>query len=237
MIFLTASLNATSKLSPFEIVHRHVPRFVELSSQLPPPAAEGVRNFVEQARWNVVCAHDNIISQRLHIEYYANQRRRSLPSPYSVGQLVYLSTKNLNIPESQTRKLFPKFIGPFTIKEVKDNSLNVTLDLPPDLIRRRIHPTFHISLIRPHKNSDDNLFPNRSINWALELQDGANGQWVVREIIDHRHSRSKGFEFRVLWALGDRSWETLDNVNELEALDEYLLLRGCQTVQELPKND
>lgn len=44
---------------------------------------------------------------------YANQKRRELQ--YKVGEKVLLSTKNIRFRYKGTKKLLPKFIGPFTV--------------------------------------------------------------------------------------------------------------------------
>jgi hypothetical protein len=234
-IAINASINASSKFSPFELMYGFPPRFSELGDAKILASSEGVRNFVEQARWNLLEAHDNIISQRVRSEHHANLRRREPSQPYKVGQLVFLSTENLNIPETKSRKLAPRFIGPFKILRIWDDSPNVMLELPKYLRDRRIHPTFHIKLLRPYIKSDDSLFPNRDLDWASRFEETVEGEWHVDEILDHRFSRTRGWEFRVLWTLGDRTWEPLVNCNDLQALDEYLRLRGCLTVDELPR--
>lgn len=47
---------------------------------------------------------------------YANQSR-SL-APFKLGDLVYVSTKNLTIPKLRAQKLAPKYIGPVKINRV-----------------------------------------------------------------------------------------------------------------------
>ncbi len=63
------------------------------------------------------------------------------------GDMVYLSTKNLNLPKGRTRKLCPKYIGPYKIFEAYLDSSAYTLQLPIALQQQRIHLTFHISLL------------------------------------------------------------------------------------------
>ena len=50
----------------------------------------GVRQFAEQARWNIIAAHDTIIEKRVEQTHYANQHR-SKPPTYKVADLVYLT--------------------------------------------------------------------------------------------------------------------------------------------------
>jgi hypothetical protein len=235
-IAINASVNATSKFSPFELNYGFPPHFSDFGDIKSFASSEGVRNFVEQARWNLLEAHDNIISQRVRSKHQANRRRREPSTPYEEGQLVFLSTENLSILPSKSRKLVPKFIGPFKILRVFHDSPNITLELPQYLRNRRIHPMFHIKLIRPYIANDDSLFPNRSIDWARRFEEPVEGEWHVDEILDHKYSPRSGYQFRVLWTVGDRTWEPLEHCNELQALDEYLALRGCANVDDLPKN-
>ena len=70
-----------------------------------------------------------------------------------------MSTKNLSLPKGQAKKLLPKFIGPYKIVEAHTATSTVTLDLPPELTARRVHLTFHMSLIQAHIPNDDGRFP------------------------------------------------------------------------------
>lgn len=63
--------------------------------------------------------------------------------PFQVGDLVYLSTKNLSLPKNRARKLAPKYVGPYRIVSAHVRTSTYTLELPEELRRRRVHPTFH----------------------------------------------------------------------------------------------
>ncbi|XP_073485045.1 protein FAM200C-like [Aquarana catesbeiana] len=60
------------------------------------------------------------------------------------GSQVWLSTVNLKMT-CPSRKLGPKFIGPFSVKR-KINDVTYELDLPNTL---KVHPVFHVSLLKP----------------------------------------------------------------------------------------
>ena len=90
---------------------------------------KGVKQFAPQAVWNLMDAHDAILEHRIGQTHYSNKCCQ--PSvKYQINDLVYLSTKNLILPKHRARKLMPKFIGPYKILKVMNESSNVTLELP-----------------------------------------------------------------------------------------------------------
>ena len=62
---------------------------------------------------------------------------------FSVGDLVLLSTTNLNLPSYTRKKFQPCWIGPFEVEEVLGVSYRLTL--PPTM---KVHPVFHSSLLK-----------------------------------------------------------------------------------------
>ena len=62
----------------------------------------------------------------------------------------------------RARKFAPKFVGPYRIiQEIVPHTM-YKIALPPDLLRRGIHPIFHASLLRIHIPNDDRRFPARA---------------------------------------------------------------------------
>jgi hypothetical protein len=58
-------------------------------------------------------------------------------------------------------------------------------------------------------------------------------EWVVSSI--EYHKWSPVLMFKVRWELGDLTWEPLDVVEDLEALDDYLELEGVQEPSDLQR--
>ena len=54
--------------------------------------------------------------------------------------------------------------------------------------------------------------------------------------MDHMWNSNGSIWFRVKWALGDLTWESLSNVNELMALDDYIILHEVHTVTFLHRH-
>jgi transposase InsO family protein len=229
---INGSISSTTGFSPFELNYGYTPT-IGIAGTISSPY-KGVQAFARQARYNLMAAHDAIIEQRVKQTHNANRARRDAPE-YQEGQQVYLSTKNLSIPKGRSRKLAPRFIGPYRIIVVHNDSSNVTLDLPEDLKKRKVHPTFHASLIRAHIPNDDERFPKRDTQVLYDLGENDETEWYVDEIIGHHWKPNGEVEFRVQWTLGDVTWEPLQNCNELEALDKYLELHGVKTPQQLAK--
>ena len=85
----------------------------------------------------------------------ANKCRRLCP--FVKGDLVYVLTKNIRLEHGTSRKLFPKYIGPYLItKDFGNSSYHVNL---PDSLKQRVHNVFHASLLCIHVPNDDRLFP------------------------------------------------------------------------------
>ncbi len=78
---------------------------------------------------------------------FADARRAATPN-YHPGQKVWLSTRDLRL-RLPCQNLSPHFIGPFRIQR-QINEVTYQLHLAP---RYRIHPTFHVSLLKPFSPS------------------------------------------------------------------------------------
>jgi len=142
--------------------------------------------------------------------------------------------QNLTLPKGRARKLLPKFIGPYTVKETHNAASTVTLELLLELTKRRISPTFHASLIRRHIANNNDLFPCCDTTPFYDFGAEGDQEWLIDEIIAHRWSEAKDLELQVKWTLGDVTWEPLASCKELEALDSYLELRGVTRSHDLP---
>jgi hypothetical protein len=230
---LKSCTSDTTGFSPFELNYGFTPRTMSLMTS--PTMPEGVKIFADNARSNLEQAHDAIISARVRQAHYANKRRSNHPL-YSVGQMVYLSTDNIQLPLHRARKLVPKFIGPFEIAEVHHDASVVRLNLPTELTRRNIHPKFHVSRIRPYRANDDSLFPNRAPVqfYDFGMTDSVETEEYVNEIVSHYWDNDSVL-FLVRWTLGSSSWEPWEVVQDLEAIDTYFELQGVKDWQELPK--
>ena len=110
---LNSNISMTMGLAPFEITCGHM-----LHIGLPltnDTKFKGVKHFTQQARWNLMAAHDTII-EKCVMQISHTNRKHQVSNEYKPGDHVYLSTQNLTLPRGRARKLVPKFIGPYTVK-------------------------------------------------------------------------------------------------------------------------
>jgi hypothetical protein len=117
----------------------------------------------------------------------------------------------------------PKFIGPYAVTADHPRESRYTLDLPPELKARRIHPSFHVSRLCPFNKNDDKLFPKREVCAYYDFGDDEGEEWLMDEILAHQWKGNK-VSFLVQWNLGDTTWEPYSECKELAALDRYLEL-------------
>ncbi|KAJ9522463.1 hypothetical protein QJQ45_008249 [Haematococcus lacustris] len=192
------------------------PALLELPGEVYCPTARRLSEWwqsnVKQAR------HFMELAQRRQA-YMANKGRQEVE--YHTGQLVLLSTKNLRMKPGKAKKLLPRFIGPFKVLE-HVGPVAVRLDLPQAMAR--MHPVFHVSLLRPYTSEHPHLPP--PVEWLDEAP-----LYEVEKLLAHRGVRAgKARGYLVKWQGYDDSyntWEPRNNlVNCQEVLTAYNAVHG-----------
>jgi len=97
---INSSMSGSTGFAPFELTYGYMPRMAQLKHGSAPKTVPGVQGFVRQAWDNLVMALDAIIESRVIQTHHANKKRKD-PLTLDVGELVYLSTKNLTLPKGQ----------------------------------------------------------------------------------------------------------------------------------------
>ena len=106
------------------------------------PTVPAVQDIISFLNRNCKLLQDAIIRAQAASKKIFDRKRRGelILQP---GDQVWLSTCNLRLA-CPSKKLAPKFIGPFPVKR-KLNEVSYELYLPDSL---RIHPVFHVSLLK-----------------------------------------------------------------------------------------
>ncbi|KAJ9513440.1 hypothetical protein QJQ45_005991 [Haematococcus lacustris] len=133
---------------------------------------------------------------------------------FEVGTQVLLSTRNLRIKTGKVRKFVPRYVGPFVV-EAKINANAYRLTLPATM--SRLHPVFHVSLLKKYSGSDVGIMPP-PVEWMDETP-----VYYVERLLDHRYVRAgKAGEFLVQWEGYDASFNTWEPRANLTGCDKLL---------------
>lgn len=74
--------------------------------------------------------------------------------------------------------------------------------------------------------SNNVLFPNWLYPEPYDFRVPEDQEWFMDDIIAYWWNGPKGLEYQICWSLGDTTWKSHSNCNELAALDCYLRLQG-----------
>ena len=157
-------------------------------------------------------ARESLQLARQRMVDYANKNRADIQ--YHVGDQVLLSTRNLTFKGKLTKKLMPRWIGPFTVTH-KIGPVAYRLDLPSTV---PVYDVFHVSLLRNYTASGRQPPP------LPELIDGEE-EYEVERILDHRVNKRGKKSFLIRW-LGygpeHDSWVPMANLDNCpDLLDKY----------------
>ncbi|XP_028237009.1 uncharacterized protein LOC114416342 [Glycine soja] len=162
------------------------------------------------------------------MKHFADARRRDVH--FSVGDMVLVKLRphrqrTVTGQPSGFSKLDKRFYGPFRVIE-RIGPVAYKLQLPDTA---RIHPVFHISLLKPFRSSEPDTTPYCSTLPSLY----ENDQLVVTPlaILDTRHSAGSALEVLVQWqglTPDDTTWENWDQLREEYHLEDKVLPEGVK---------
>ncbi|KAI2645263.1 Transposon Tf2-8 polyprotein [Labeo rohita] len=202
----------TTGLTPFQCVLGYQPPLFPWTEE--PSNVPAVDHWFRESErvWDSAHHHPQRAIRR-H-KSFADARRRVAPH-FQPGDLVWLSSRDVRL-RLPCCKLSPRYIGPFRILR-QINDVTYQLQLPP---RYRIHPTFHVSLLKPFSPSVTDTPGAEAEPPPLEVLEQPS-VFTVREILDSRR-RGGRLEYLIDWdgyGPEERSW-----VNRDDVLDPLLLL-------------
>ena len=198
------SENSSTLHSPFFANYGFHPRSLpEISLPTNVPATD---DYVTTLQTTLRMLKDNLQQAKERQKIYYDRHRRENP-PYQVGDSVWLSTRNLRLGVP-AKKLGRQFLGPFPIEKII-NPNTVRLTLPP---RLQVHPTFHVSLLKPFRPSP---FPSRVPQPSPPIDVQGEEEFEVEQLLDSRRRRGR-IQYLVRWkgyGSQDDSWEDVRDVH------------------------
>ncbi|TPX36089.1 hypothetical protein SeLEV6574_g08094, partial [Synchytrium endobioticum] len=135
-------------------------------------------------------------------------RHRTTEVEFKVGEEVLVSTKNVRT-QRPTKKLEMTWMGPYRIRR-KLSNVTYEVALPKNI---RIHPVFHIKLLKPYKRSEEPRLGNaKPPPIAVDPEEG----YIIMDIVDVRR-RGRGFEYLIQWegyGNDEQTWEPRKSLND-----------------------
>ncbi|SDA03656.1 BZ3500_MvSof-1268-A1-R1_C135g00732 [Microbotryum saponariae] len=209
---LNSSVAVSTSLSAFEATYGYLPRRwpSDSWSVSDVPRAEAFARIRQLRNLDVT---DAIIGARLNQSHQANKHRRPDDPAFRTGSYVYLSTKNLAVPDGMKSKLLPRYIGPFRIRAAIPATSSYDLELPPAM--SRVHNRFHARLLRPCVENDAERFP------------GPDNSAIPERIVRDRRNARGARSFLVRWVGRndtDDTWMSEQSIrlDHPSVLDAYL---------------
>ena len=162
----------------------------------------------------------------------ADAKRRDVT--YQVGEFALLSTKGMKLSPLATKNLLSKWLGPF---EVTKRVGEVAYELVLPAAMGRVHPVFHVSLLRKYQDGERQSAPLPAV-----LLDGEE-ECEIQQVLAHRQrstgrNRKHQLEYFVSWkGMGPEhsEWKhESDLTNAAELVQDYLNTLGPN---ERPKHE
>ena len=180
----------------------------KLRDSLPTVAAflDRRQAIVQKARMAMESARQRMMTQTA-------KKRRALT--FKVGDQVSLKTSHLGVSTLPSRKLFPKWMGPFTVQKII-NDVAYMLELPKAW---RAHNVSHVSLLKPYISNGEPVPP-----MPFNLVGGTENEYEVKRVTDFNPKtpkrkggarRVRELTFYVEWLglpLGADAWQPWSNL-------------------------
>lgn len=225
LLSLNTNVSSSTKFSAAHLMFGYTPRSI-LDIEFPnardnEPAA--VTEMLDKMRSDLQDAQKNLAEAKADQKHFADKHRRDVPS-FNNGDLVLLSSKHLRL--SGPKKFWPRWVGPFPV-EGMSGKLSYKLKLPE--VYSRLHPVFHVSLLKPYHAADNSV---AHVIPPLHLDDGTE-QREVQAILDHKFvGKPRRLVFNIYWKgmpVSDATWEPVENLGGCdELLESYITLHNLQ---------
>lgn len=205
------SVNPSTGYSAYYLAYGRHPT-TPLDLAMPDAMVPAAQTAVDEMAHVLAHARAKLEEARVRMARLADASRQEFS--FSVGDKVKLSTVNLSLPATLSKKFKAKFVGPYEVVRVV-SQVAYKLKLPRHL---SIHPVFHVSLLRPWRT--DSEFPSHTPVYTRPPPvDVGENRFEVESLLKKRYRRlGRGgrWEYLVRWrgyGPDDDTWEPVNNID------------------------
>ena len=138
-------------------------------------------------------------------EFRERHARACKPHNYKSDDLVLLSTENVKLAGMPVRKLAPRYIGPFKIRELLGQNA-VRLEFTDRF--KLLADCINVEYLRPYRTRDDDMLPRNHDLKPIAVAPGEQSWLEIEEVIDHQGSPGKRQRCLVRWKHTDASMDS-----------------------------
>ncbi|GBG75843.1 hypothetical protein CBR_g21087 [Chara braunii] len=167
-----------------------LPRPADIDAACSPAFVRKYRELLAQARANMQKA-------QVRMQQQANKRR--VPCPIRAGDLVWVSAEEFALEQDVSRKLLPKWFGPWPVTSAagdEPNGPSFVINIPAHLT---VHPVFHASKLATYTPAKSDDFPCRRSQDPPSM----DGHQEVDLVITDRKYGNKPRQYKVTFRACD----------------------------------
>ncbi|GBG87128.1 hypothetical protein CBR_g44585 [Chara braunii] len=194
------SVHPTIGVTPFELHHGGrkgrifadllLPRPADIDTTCSPASVRKYRELLAQARANM---------QKAQVRMQQQANRRHVPCPIRAGDLVWVSTEEFALEQDVSRKLLPKWFGPWPVTSAagdEPDGPSFVINIPAHLT---VYPVFHASKLATYTPAKSDDFPGRRSQDPPSM----DGHQEVDRVITDRKYGSKPRQYKVTFRACD----------------------------------
>ncbi|GBG70877.1 hypothetical protein CBR_g8177 [Chara braunii] len=223
-----SSIHPTIGISPFEFEHGSlVTSPLDTITQRTAESDDHLL-FLRRMQELLFKAHDQMAKTQQRMRQQANRQR--LPCPFRVGDLVWVSAAEFSLEQDISRKLLPKWMGPWPIIEPVGDAPegpSFTIQVPSHL---PVYPVFHCSKLPLNTSAEHDDFRGRRTQDPPSM----DGFQEVGDIISQRRYGNKPTEYLVHFAHSTHRADRWLTRAELQATAPDVLARYERKMQGKP---
>jgi len=148
------------------------------------PAVDDILKAQEATRIEVGMARKHAT---FHQTVQTDKRRKPLTEPFKNGSRVLVRGRPYTSSPERSKKLEPRWFGPFKVLQYLPDTDNYKLKLPPRIARQE--PYFHLSSLKGYRENDPDRFKYRRMDKLAPILIDNAEEWEAEQILDyHRHN-------------------------------------------------